>query len=249
MANGDALRVRPSSLRPSAVNAVLAGRVLAVPEVSDARFAAAAALRELAHAFNAHEATDETLERVASAARDLTVELERGARRERVIPSFDEIIDRRPVSDGPRPQGMADRAVVGGANPTAVEIETTIEAGVAVAQVVFGAAFEAAPGRVHGGMVAAVLDDIAGFALGFEGEPGFTGTLKVVYRAPVPIERTIEFRTWVRGREGRKLFVEAEARLGGRLLASAELTMILVDREHFRTRAVDLLDGGVAKPR
>ena len=228
---------------------MLAGRVRAVPEVSDARFDAAAALRELAHAFNAREVSDETLEFVAAAARGLTGEIGRGPRRERVIPSFDEFLDHRPDSDGPRPQGMADRAVVGGANPTAVEIESTIDEGVAVARVVFGAAFEGAPGRVHGGMVAAVLDDIAGFALGIAGEPGFTGTLKVVYRAPVPIERPIEFRTWVRGREGRKLFVEAEARLDDRVLATAELTMILVDREHFRTHATDLLDGGAAKPR
>jgi acyl-coenzyme A thioesterase PaaI-like protein len=220
-----------------------------VPWVSEARFEAAAALRALANAFNAHEVTDTTLERVASAAQDLTAELERAPRRERVIPAFDELAKHRPDADGPRRQGMADRAVVGGANPVAVEIETTLDGDVAFAQVVFGAAFEGAPGRVHGGMVAAVLDDVAGYALAFEGEPGFTGTLRVVYRAPVPIERTIEFRTWVREREGRKLFVEAEARLDDRVLASAELTMILVDQEHFSTHAADLLDGGAAKPR
>lgn len=224
-------------------------RVRAVPGISAARFDAATALRELANAFNAQEATDATLERVAASARGITAELELGPRRERVIPSFAELVDHRPDSDGPRPQGMADRAVVGGANPLSVEIETTLEGDVAVARVVFGAAFEGAPGRVHGGMVAAVLDDIAGYALAFEGEPGFTGTLEVVYRAPVPIERTIEFRTRVRGREGRKLFVEAEARLDDRVLASAELTMILVDQEHFRTHAADLLDGGAAKRR
>jgi len=220
-----------------------------VPEVSDARFDAAAALRALAHMFNAREAHDETLERVAAAAQKLTTELEHGARRQRVIPSFDEFTSHQPDPDQPRPQGMADRAVVGSANPLSVEIVTTLDGDVAVAQVVFGAAFEGAPGRVHGGMVAAVLDDVAGYALAFEGEPGFTGTLEVVYRAPVPIERTIEFRTWVRGREGRKLFVEAEARLDEQLLASARLTMILVDQEHFRTNAADLLDGGAAQPR
>ena len=220
-----------------------------MPDISDARFDAAGALRALANAFNAREVDDEALDRVAAAARQLTGELERGARRERAIPSFDELKSHEPVPDGPRPQGMADRAVVGGANPIAAEIETTMEGDVALTRVVFGAAFEAAPGRVHGGMVAAVLDDVAGYALGLIGEPGFTGTLEVVYRAPVPIERTIEFRTWIRGREGRKLFVETEARLDERLLASAKLTMILVDREHFRMHAADLLDGGGVEPR
>jgi acyl-coenzyme A thioesterase PaaI-like protein len=216
-----------------------------VPGVSDARFDAAAALRALANAFHAREVSDETLRQVAAAARDLTTELERGPRRERVIPSFDEIGGRGPQAlvDGPRAEGMADRAIVGEANPVSVEIETSLEGDVAVARVVFGPAFEGAPGRVHGGMVAAVLDDISGYALAFVGEPGFTGTLQVVYRAPVPIERQIEFRTWVSGREGRKLYVEAEGRLDDRVLVTAKLTMILVDHEHFRTSAAELLGG------
>lgn len=219
-----------------------------MPEVSDARFDAAAALRALANAFHARDVSDATLERVAAAARALTAELDEGPRRERVIPSFDEIGGRGPqaLADSPRAQGMADRAIVGEANPVAVEIETSIEDDVAVARVVFGPAFEGAPGRVHGGMVAAVLDDISGYALAFVGEPGFTGTLEVVYRAPVPIERLIEFRTWVSGRDGRKLYVEAEGRLDGRVLVTAKLTMILVDHEHFRTTAAELLGNRTA---
>jgi acyl-coenzyme A thioesterase PaaI-like protein len=212
--------------------------------LSDARFDAAAALRALANTFNAREVDDATLERVAACVGDLTAELEQGDRRERLMPSFDELANRESLPDGPRQLGMADRAVVGGANPFSVDVETTIDGEVAVARVVFGAAFEGAPGRVHGGMVAAVLDDLAGYALAFAGSPGFTGTLEVVYRAPVPIEREVEFRTWVLGREGRKLFVEAEARLDERVLATAKLTMILVDHEHFRTHAAELLNGG-----
>lgn len=212
-----------------------------MPEISDARFAAAAALRELANAFNAQDADDATLGRISESARGFSAELSREPRRERVIPSFLELISEK--AEGPRPQGMADRAVVGAANPLAVEIETTLDGDVAVARVVFGAAFEGAPGRVHGGMVAAVFDDIAGYALAFVGEPGFTGTLTVVYRAPVPIECLVEFRMWVRDREDRKVFVEAEARLEAQVLATASLTMILVDQEHFSTRAAELLDG------
>jgi acyl-coenzyme A thioesterase PaaI-like protein len=212
-----------------------------VPEISDARFDAAAALRDLANAFNAQDVDDATLTRLAETARAFRAELAQSPRRERLIPTFAQITSER--ADGPRPQGMADRAVVGEANPLAVEIETTRDGDVAVARVTFGAAFEGAPGRVHGGMVAAVFDDIAGHALAFVGEPGFTGTLTVVYRAPVPIEQSIEFRTWVRDREGRKVFVGAEARLGEHVLALADVTMILVDQAHFSTRAAELLDG------
>lgn len=219
-----------------------------MPGVSDARLDAATALRSLANAFHAHEVSDTVLARVAAEAVALRVELEAGPRRERIIPSFDDLASMGGPGKRPGPEGLPDRAVVGAANPLSVEVETSVEGDVAVAQVVFGAAFEGAPGRVHGGMVAAVLDDLSGYALAFEGAPGFTGTLEVVYRAPVPIERVIEFRTWVRGRERRKLFVEAEARLDGQLLVTAKLTMILVDPAHFRTPVSDLLERGATKP-
>ena len=118
-----------------------------MPGVSDARFEAAGALRALAHAFNAREVGDEVLERVARAARDLIGELELGPRRERVIPSFDELTSQPRDAAGPRPQGMADRAVVGAANPVSVEVETSLDGDVAVTKVVFGPAFEGDSGR------------------------------------------------------------------------------------------------------
>ncbi len=136
---------------------------------------------------------------------------------------------------------MADRAVAGAANPTSVRLAVRREGDDAVADVWFGPAFVGAPGRVHGGMVAAVFDDVAGFALAVVGQPGFTGRLEISYRAPVPIETTIEFRTRLRSRDGRKLTVDAEARLGDRILATAEALFIVVDDEHFATDAGELL--------
>jgi acyl-coenzyme A thioesterase PaaI-like protein len=138
---------------------------------------------------------------------------------------------------------MGDRGVAGPANPTAVEIETRVEGDEAVADVVFGAAFEGAPGRVHGGMVAAVFDDILGMAMSNANSPGFTGRLTVHYRAPVPVGERIEFRARGEDVDGRKLKVLAEARLGDRVLAEGEALFILVDREHFATTAQELLAG------
>jgi acyl-CoA thioesterase FadM len=93
-------------------------------------------------------------------------------------------------------------------------------------------------------MVAAVFDDVTGFVLADVREPGFTGRLVVNYRAPVPIETEIEFRARRRSREGRKLFVEGEAKLGGRVLATAEALFVLVDAAHFATDATELLQQG-----
>ncbi len=210
-------------------------------EISDARLDAAAALRELANAFVAHEADDGTLANVRDTARALLPDVTSGARRERVPPEFGEIAAGVPVGDAARRHAMADRAVAGPANPTAVEIESTRDGADVVALVRFGKAFEGAPGRVHGGMVGAVFDDVTGFVLAYVGKPGFTGRLTVTYRAPVPIETTIEFRARLREESGRKLVVDGEARLDGKLLATADAMFILVDPKHFATDAAELL--------
>jgi acyl-coenzyme A thioesterase PaaI-like protein len=137
---------------------------------------------------------------------------------------------------------MDDRAVAGPANPTSVDFIARREGDEVVADACFGAAFEGAPGRVHGGMVAAVFDDLVGFILGMVGQPGFTGRLTVEYKAPVPTERPVEFRARLRERAERKLLVEAEVHLGNKLLATCEATMVLVDGERWARHARELLE-------
>ena len=94
-------------------------RVVRVSNITEARIEAAAALRELVHAFSGHDADEETLKTVASEARALLPSLERAPRRTRAIPSFDAIVRGVP-EPGQRPTyAMADRAVVFAmANPT-----------------------------------------------------------------------------------------------------------------------------------
>jgi len=214
-------------------------------EITPARLDAAAALRDLAHAVSAHDADDPALGRVADAARDLRARVEQASRRRRRrIPAFGDLALESPPPDGDQTMAMADRAVAGPANPTAVDLAVRREGDEAVARVRFGAAFEGAPGRVHGGMVAAVFDDVTGFVLAFVREPAFTGQLSVTYRAPVPVDQDVEFRARLRAREGRRLFVDSEARLGDGLLADAEATFVVVDQGHFATHASELLDPG-----
>ena len=202
-------------------------------------------MRALVHAFAAHDADDATLEHLASEVRALVPAVEAAPRRTRTIPSFDEILANAPRPGEARRYAMADRAVVGPANPTSVDVEMRREdEHEGVAEVVFGPAFEGALGRVHGGMVAAVFDDLAGFVLGFVGQPGFSARLDVVFRAPVPTEVPVEFRVRLREQQGRKLLVEGEARIGDQILATAETTMITVGQEHFETHAQELLARG-----
>jgi acyl-coenzyme A thioesterase PaaI-like protein len=206
----------------------------------DPRLDAAAAVRQLAHAITAHEADDGLLRRITSSLADATAELRCEPRRERIVPTFGEgaVIDTKAKGRHP----MDDRAIAGQANPTAVDFEARRDGDEVVADACFGAAFEGAPGRVHGGMVAAVFDDLVGFILGMVGQPGFTGRLTVHYHAPVPTERPVEFRARLHERAERKLIVNADVRLGDKVLATCEAVMVLVDGERWAQHARDLLD-------
>ena len=94
-------------------------------------------------------------------------------------------------------------------------------------------AFEGAPGRAHGGIVAAVFDDVTGFVIGKLREPAFTGELTVRYVKPVPIETLLEMRARLVDRERRKLFITAECRDCGDLVATCKAIYITVDPARF----------------
>ncbi len=51
----------------------------------------------------------------------------------------------------------------------------------------FGPGAQGAPGRVHGGSVSAILDEVLGASVWITGMPVVTVTLKIRYRNPLPI--------------------------------------------------------------
>ena len=66
-------------------------------------------------------------------------------------------------------------------------------------------------------------------------ENNVTGTLQVKFVKPVPVERPLLGYTRVVGREGRRVFVEAELQLAGPgiIVASAEAIMVRRPADHF----------------
>ena len=96
-----------------------------------------------------------------------------------------------------------------------------------------GRAFEGAPGRAHGGIVAAAFDDVTGFVIGQLREPAFTGELTVRYLAPVPVDEPLVMRARLDGRERRKLFISADAYHGDLLVATCHAIYIKVDATQF----------------
>lgn len=101
--------------------------------------------------------------------------------------------------------------------------------------------YQGYPGVAHGGIVAAMLDEIAGRAAMEEGARRFmvTGSLKVRYHKPVPVGRPLRLVGKLRMRRGRLAIASAELRLPDGSLG-AEADALLFDLPHVPDEAVDL---------
>jgi len=212
----------------------------------DPRLEAAVALRRLNDAFVAHDAEDDLLRGITAFADDAIEQLRNGSRRDRaalLTAHFDEVfgtvaaVDTIPTPVNP----MTDRAVGGTTNPISAEYEMEIVGEEAVVRTTLGTAYEGAPGRSHGGMVAALFDDFTAFVLPLAKTAAYTGELTVRYHRPVPIEAPLEFRSRIVSHEGRKLRVTGECTAEGQVVASTEVLFITID---FQTFGQTLIQSG-----
>ncbi|MHB8593661.1 MAG: PaaI family thioesterase [Acidimicrobiales bacterium] len=203
--------------------------------ISDARLAAADALRRLGHAFVAHDADDELFGRLAVEIEALAGEVAASPARRRPTAEMKRQLFTDPPPDGGARLHFPDCIVSGPANPMGMAARVRREGDDAVLSTALGAAFEGAPGRAHGGAVAALFDEVMGFVLSIERTPAYTGRLAVTYRAPTELEEQLELRARLKRRDGRKLYMVGEARQNGRIVAEAEALFIAVDPDHFAT--------------
>lgn len=90
----------------------------------------------------------------------------------------------------------------------------------------FTAAHAGSPGRVHGGVLASVLDEVLGTAVTASGASGMTVSLTVTLRGPTPIDHEVELTARCTGHEGRKSFAEGAVLVGG--VPTAEARAIFV---------------------
>lgn len=206
------------------------------PHTSDARLALADALRRLGNALVAHQPDDELLAAVTRQVEEILPRVEAAPARPHSFVEHGPAIFSRSVAEGtevvPR-NAFPDCVVSGRANPMGIAARLWREDHEAVCQVTLGAAFEGAPGRAHGGVVAALIDETMGLVMSISGTPAFTGRLTVTYRAPTPLGRPLEVRARLAGQQGRKITVAAELHHGEQLLAQAEGLFIGVDPAHF----------------
>ena len=100
-------------------------------------------------------------------------------------------------------------------------------------EVTFPAAFNGPPDCVHGGVIAALFDELLGSTCVVNGIGGYTGTLTIVYRTPTPLNTALTMRSWYDRSERRKVFASGTLHAGDTLCAQAE--GIFVQSENLRS--------------
>ncbi len=88
--------------------------------------------------------------------------------------------------------------------------------------------FQGWAGMVHGGIIAALLDEVCAYAGMTVAKTVVTGELKTRYRKPVPIAQQITATAHVVSQVRRTVLVEAQLTSQGDVLASAEAKMIVM---------------------
>jgi acyl-coenzyme A thioesterase PaaI-like protein len=186
------------------------GRAAADP----AREQAAAAVRELSHALVGRDLPARLLGDIADTVGRLSTAAEAApVRRRQASGMLDDL--RAPAPPGSVRSHYAACPIDGRANPLSTPLQVAVEGVDVVVRVTLGPAHEGAPGRVHGGVVAALVDEAMGYVVaGLMGEAAFQGELRVRYVAPVPIGEELELRARLLIEQGRRLIVGLTVRAG-----------------------------------
>jgi acyl-coenzyme A thioesterase PaaI-like protein len=189
----------------------------------------AGALRDLMHAFVGREGDDATLIAIRDWTRSWTATLDRSPLRSRVLRMQSTLAIQGAAQWAPGDDAdFEDRAVGGRANPTGILFDTWRDGETMVSDVTLGAASEGAPGRAHGGVVAALFDDFTGAIIVMLEVPAVTAELTVRFVQPVPVQTPLRLRTWLDSRDGRKLIIHADAHAGAQLVATCQAVYITV---------------------
>ncbi len=200
----------------------------------DLRARAGRAVRDLGHALIGHRIDDASLIHLAGTLEDLTARLAAGPRRSREPDTFQQGDDWEVPDEQQELHGFDDRPVSGRSSPLGLDLRIRRESrdgtDEIVASVTLRSAHEGAPGRSHGGVVAALFDDVYGFVLSTVKQPAFTGELGIRYVGPTPLHVPLTCRVRLASREGRKLFMTGELTTDdGTVCVRSTATFIAID--------------------
>lgn len=192
-------------------------------------FTAADALRDLIDLFCDRELPGDLLDEITDQARHFSAEIDRAPRWDRQA-ALERGVGEPDVHEGRR-VGFPHRAVAGIANPAAdpMVLDFDFDAGLLTTTVTLRARHSGAPGRGHGGILAAIFDEFAGATVRLAGTSGATARLCVDYRAPIPLDVPLTLRGWIHHREDRKVVVRGTAHRGEDLIGEMEGLFITID--------------------
>lgn len=112
--------------------------------------------------------------------------------------------------------------VSGRRNPVAPPIRMWREGDEVHGEATFSPTYAGPPNSVHGGIIAAVFDELLSMANVISGTAGFTGYLTVRYHNKTPLDQPIQLWAKNERNDGRKQLSKGEFRVNGELTASAE---------------------------
>ena len=102
-----------------------------------------------------------------------------------------------------------------------------------------GAEYQGAPGFIHGGIIATLLDEAMGKVNRFHDVLAVTAELTVEYLRPVPVDEEIVVEGFPIDRQEKQLHHGGEIRnADGKLLVKGQGRFVVVDRETFGRSAV-----------
>ncbi len=131
----------------------------------------------------------------------------------------------------PRPSPY--NTVLGTGNPLAAPVVLTSRTADGVtATVRFGTAYEGAPGLVHGGVLALVMDQLFGEAAIVAGVGGMTVKLEIRYSAPTPVQADLAFEAHVEESDARLVRLVGSISSGGATTVTASATFFRITEEH-----------------
>jgi acyl-coenzyme A thioesterase PaaI-like protein len=111
-------------------------------------------------------------------------------------------------------------------HPLAPKLELSVEGKRLLAYCEFTRCHEGGPNTAHGGLIAAVYDQLLAYATMLEGKTGPTLWLRVTYLKPTPIDERLRFETTVTAIDGRKYSVAGSCYRGDVKVSEADGLML-----------------------
>ena len=129
----------------------------------------------------------------------------------------------------------------GDLHPTGLHLKASVGEGLTItAKFTVTENHQGAPGLAHGGLLSLAFDEALGKLMWLLRAPAVTARLETDFLLPVPIGTTLFISARIVGQQGRKVYSEAEGRIGapdGPIAVRAASLFVIVPMKHFLENA------------